>query len=264
MISKGGTNVADLEQEQVFDGDGITLYHGRCEDVLPRLTGPVDAVIADLPYSTTRNTWDKMIEPHALWDAYKPLRLPTTPVLLFASGLFAATMISSNPSEFKYDLIWDKEAVTGFLNAKRQPLRAHETILVFYARQPSYDPQMVYTGRSSHSRGSRKDRTVNHYNRFENTEVVNQDGYQHPRSILRFKRPKGARHPTQKPVKLMEWMIRSYTRPGDLILDNVAGSGTTLVAARNCGRRAIGVEMSEEHVTHAVDRLRSGAEGDHW
>lgn len=234
---------------------------------MPTIPVLCDAVMADLPYATTRNTWDRPIDPKILWHCYNALMRPTTPVLLFGSGIFTAQMMMSNDKAWKYNLVWDKEATTGQLNAKRQPLRGHEDILVFYRKQPHYDPQMVFTGRSSHSRGSSTERTVNHYNEFRNTPVVEQDGYQYPRSILSFRRPKlrkGEGHPTQKPVALMEWMIRSYTRPGDLILDNVCGSGTTLVAARNCGRRAIGIESYDPYIELAVDRLVSGAEGDRW
>lgn len=250
--------------EPVFNDDGIELYHGRCEDVLPFLTTPVDAVVADLPYETTRNSWDRAIAPKILWHLYHQLARPTTPFLVFGSGKFTARMVVSNEDEFRYSLVWDKEAVSGHLNAKKQPLRSHEDIMVFYAKQPFYDPQMVYTGRSSHSRGKRTDRTINHYGDFVNTPVVEQDGYQYPRSILTFKRPKGGKHPTQKPVALIEWMIRSFTKPGDLVLDNVCGSATTLVAARNCGRRAVGIEMHEPYIEHCIERLQSGAEGDLW
>lgn len=256
-----------LEGEVVYDADGIVLYHGRCEDVLPRLTDLVDLVAADLPYQTTQQTWDRMIDPKILWHLYRGLIRPRTPVVLFGSGIFAARMTLSNEAAFKYDLIWDKDAVTGFLNAKRMPLRCHENLLVFYEQAPAYEPQMVYTGRSSHSRGSRQDRTINHYGDFRNTEVVDQDGYQHPRSIVKFRRPKlpkGKGHPNQKPVALMEWLIRSFTKPGDLVLDNVAGSATTLVAARNCGRRAIGIEMDDDFVDMAVARLESGSTADRW
>lgn len=248
----------------VYDEGGITLYAGRCEDVMPFLVEPVDAIMADLPYQTTKNTWDRMIDPKILWHLYHGVMRPATPVLMFGSGTFTARMVMSNEAEYRYDLVWDKDAVTGFLNAKKQPLRAHENIMVFYRKPPFYESQMIFTGRKSHSRGKRVDRTVNHYGAFENTPVVDTDGFQHPRSILTFKRPKGGKHPTQKPVALMEWMIRSYTQPGDVILDNTAGSSSTLVAARNCGRRAIGIEMHDEHIENSLDRLRSGSEGDKW
>jgi site-specific DNA-methyltransferase (adenine-specific) len=125
---------------------------------------------------------------------------------------------------------------------------------------------MVHTGRSSHSRGGRRDRTVNQWGEFENTPVVvDQDGWQYPRSILTFPRPKFDRgHPSQKPVALAEWLIRTYTDPGQLVLDNVAGSGTTLVAARNLGRRAVGIELEEEFCEMTAERLASGSAGDRW
>lgn len=250
-----------------FAGNGVELMAGDCLAVMPTLKERVALICADLPYGTTRNHWDRPIDAKMLWHCYHALAGPRTPIVLFGTGMFAARMMLSNEAEWKYDLVWDKEAVSGHLNAKRQPLRAHENLLVFYREQPHYEPQMVYTGRSSHSRGSRKDRVVNHYGQFENTPVVEQDGYQYPRSILSFKRPKlpkGTGHPNQKPVALVEWIIRSFTKPGDLVLDNVCGSGTTLVAARNCGRRAIGIEQHEPYVTQAVARLQSGSEGDRW
>lgn len=255
--------------EPVYDADGIQLFHGRCEDVLPFVHDLVDMVYADLPYATTQQHWDRMIDPKTLWYLYRALIRPTTPVVLFGTGAFAATMLLSNPDEFRYDLVWDKEAVTGFLNAKRQPLRCHENLLVFGKRPGTYNPQLVFTGRSSHGRGKNLDRTINHYGGFQNTDVSEEqpDGWQHPRSILRFKRPKmpkGTGHPNQKPVALADWAIRTYTNPGDLVLDNVCGSATTLVAARTAGRRAIGIEMHEPFVEMAVARLESGSEEDRW
>lgn len=251
----------------VYARDGIELYFGRCEDVMPHLRSTVDLVCADLPFGLTRNDWDRMIDPKILWHLYHQLIGPRTPTVLFAAGIFAGQMMMSNPDEFAYDLIWSKEAVSGHLNVKRQPLRAHENLLVFYREAPYYESQMVYTGRSSHSRGKTVERTVNHYGQFVNTPVVEQNGYQHPRSILTFKRPKlpkGQGHPNQKPTALLEWIIKSYTKPGDLVLDNVCGSASTLVAARNCGRRAVGIEMHEPYVEAAIKRLESGAEGDNW
>lgn len=243
--------------------DGIEVHHGNCLDIMPTL-GTVDAVLADLPYATTRNDWDRPIDPKLLWHNYDWLCHDRAPVVLFGSGIFTARMISSNEPAYRYTLVWDKQAVTGHLNSKRQPLRAHEDLNVFYRKQPTYHPQMVHTGRASHSRGSRRDRTLNHWGLFENTDVVEQDGFQYPRSIVAFARPKAGRHPTQKPVALMEWLIRTYTNEGDVVLDNVAGSGTTLIAARNCGRRAIGIETFDAYVDMIVERLESGSEGDQW
>lgn len=253
----------------VYDADGIQLYHGRCEDVMPLIVELVDLVFADLPYATTQQHWDRMIDPKVLWYLYGSLLRPTSPVLLFGTGLFAATMALSKADWYRYDLVWDKDAVTGFLNAKRQPLRCHENILVFGERPGTYNPQLVFTGRTSHGRGKKLDRTIHHYGGFQNTDVNpdQPEGWQHPRSILKFKRPKlpkGKGHPNQKPVDLARWVLNTYTNPGDLVLDNVAGSATSLVAARSTGRRAIGIEMHEPFVEMAIARLESGSEEDRW
>lgn len=248
----------------VYDADGVQLYHGDCLDLMGVLPGTVDAVLADLPYGTTRNQWDRVLPNKLLWHLYRGLIGDRTPLVLFGTGMFSARLMLAQPDLYRYSLVWKKEAVSGHLNAKRQPLREHEDLLVFYDRQCTYNPQMVFTGRASHSRGKRVDRTVNHYGAHHNTPVVEQHGYQHPRSVLTFPRPKGGKHPTQKPIDLMRWLVRTYTNPGDLILDNVCGSGTTLVAARLEGRRSIGIEADEKHVHNAAERLASGSEGDRW
>lgn len=253
--------------DPVYDRDGVTLYHGDCLVVLHQLLVTVQLVLEDLPYGTTRMDWDRPIDNKLLWHALAGLCGPRTPVVAFGTGSFWAELVMSNRADYRYDLIWDKQAVTGHLNAKKQPLRAHENIAVFYRQQPAYQPQMVFTGRSSHSRGSRSERTVNQWGGFENTEVVDQDGFQYPRSIIQAKRPKlpkGKGHPSQKPVELLGTIVRSFTAPGDLVLDPVAGSGSTLVAARTAGRRAIGIEQDPEWVANIIERLDSGSEGDNW
>lgn len=253
--------------EPVYDADGVTLYGGDCFTVMPFLREPVDMVLADPPYQTTRNTWDRALPNKMLWHEYRQLVRPRAAVVLFGTGVFSADLVLSNPGQYRYTLIWDRDAVSGYLNAKRQPLRCHEDLNVFYAQQPTYNPQMVFTGRRSHSRGKRTDRALNHYGAHANTEVVDQEGYQYPRTIVTIKRPKmpkGAGHPTQKPVELLRWLIRTYTNPGDLVLDNVCGSASTLVAARAEGRRAIGIEWHDPYIEMAAARLASGSEGDRW
>lgn len=251
-----------------YEGDGITLYHGDCLFVMPLLSSTFDFVLADLPYGSTRNDWDREIPAKLLWSQYHALIGKRTAVALFGSGIFSARTVVSNERQYKYSLVWDKAAVTGHLNAKKRPLAAHEEVHVFYEAQPTYNPQMVFTGRSSHSRGKRTDRTINHWGHFTNTEVVEQAGYQYPRSILTFPRPKLPKgftgHPNQKPVALCEWFVRTFTNEGELVLDNVAGSGTTLVAARNAGRRAIGIEAREDYCEMAATRLASGSPEDRW
>lgn len=241
----------------------VVLYHGRCEDVMGQLVSEGFAmVMADLPYATTRNDWDRPIDPKVLWWHYDRLLIERGPTILFGTGRFAARMIVSNERHFRYDLIWDKQAVSGFLNARKMPLRAHEQLQVFYRAQPWYEPQMVDTGRRSHSRGRRRDRTINHYGHFENTPVPDEQEGQHPRSILSYPRPKQSVHPTQKPLGLCEWAVRSYCPPGAAVLDNVCGSGTTLLAAARAGRRAVGIEMREDYCELAASRLAARFEMD--
>jgi hypothetical protein len=247
-----------------YEGEGVTLYHGDCLEVMPLLTERFDLVLADLPYGSTHNHWDRELPNKLLWAGYHELVGPRSPMVLFGTGLFGAELLVSNKAEYRYSLVWDKQAVTGHLNAKRQPLRAHEDLHVFYAQQPIYQPQMVYTGRASHSRGRRVDRTIHHWGGFHNTDVVDQGGFQYPRSILTFKRPKNTKHPNQKPVALCEWLVRTFTVEGAAVLDNVCGSATTLVAARNVGRRAVGIELYEPYAEEAARRLESDAEGDRW
>lgn len=259
-----------MRPEPHYQDDAVRLFAGDCLAVMPHLTEPVDLVIADLPYGTTPNQWDRPIDPKLLWSAYRSLVKPRGAVILFGSGIFSARTVLANEADFRYTLVWRKMAVSGHLNAKRQPLREHEDLIVFYRQQPTYNPQMVQTGRRSHSRGGRVDRTNRHYGEYVNTPVAEEQEGQYPRSILEFPRPKlpkGKGHPTQKPVDLLRWLIRTYSNPGDLVLDNVAGSGSTLVAARSEGRRAVGVEIDEDdnnYVGMAAARLASGSEEDRW
>lgn len=248
----------------VYDHDGVTLYQGDCLTIMPTLPQRVGMILADLPYGTTRNHWDRPLPNKLLWHCYRQLAGPRTPIVLFGTGRFGAELIVSNAADYRYTIVWDKDAVSGHLNAKRQPLRCHEDLMVFYGKQPTYHPQMVDTGRRSHSRGTKRDRTINHYGLFENTGVVDQGGMQYPRTIVKSTRPKSGQHPNQKPVELCEWLIRTFTDPGDLVLDNVAGVATTLIAARNTGRRGIGIEDHAPYIERAVARLHSGATGDRW
>ena len=173
-----------------------------------------------------------------------------------------ALLMLSNPKWWRYNLVWDKMHSTGFLNANRQPLRCHEEVCVFYRKQPTYNPQKV-PGPKSHSKGKAKDRTDRNYGKYgfvDNSEL--HGNMKFPTSILRFQRPAPsvAEHPTQKPVALCEWLIRTYTDPGQTVLDNCMGSGTTGVACANTGREFIGMELDPDYFETARRRI-SSAEG---
>jgi site-specific DNA-methyltransferase (adenine-specific) len=217
--------------------------------------GSVDMVMADLPYGTTQNKWNSVIPLEPLWKEYWRLLKSNGTVVLTAQTMFTASLMVSSPNEHRYNLIWEKTKAGGFLNARRMPLQAHEDIVVFYKSLPTYNPQMEpgkpYTKKAV-SNGDGKN-----YGKFDRQgkTAVNR-GERFPRSILKIANDNhGSVHPTQKPVALMEYLIRTYTNEGETVLDNTMGSGTTGVACVNTGRRFIGIERDEEYMEIAKDRI---------
>lgn len=248
-----------------YERDGITIYCGDCLEVMPQLAGPFDAIIADLPYGITACCWDTVIPFEPLWEQYK--RLATGAIVLFGSQPFTSKLVMSNLEWFRYEWIWKKTTVSGFLNANKRPLVTHESLLVFGENLQIYNPQMVAGKWHERNRAQRDDQKTEVYGDFEGLgEVWTKQFY--PRSVIEFSqdldrsithahRPlKLQRHPTQKPVALLRYLIRTYTNEGDIILDNAMGSGTTLVAAQHEGRRAIGIDNLEKWCKVAVKRLR--------
>lgn len=230
-----------------------TLYLGDCLEVLPTLPN-VDAVICDLPYGTTQNKWDCPLPLDELWGEYR--RLCQGAVVLTAAQPFTTRLIASNEAGFRYSWVWHKSRPTGFLNAKHQPLRAHEDVCVFYDAQPTYNPQFGI-GASNHvsSKPRAKGRSENYGAQYEITEEVTDRKY--PTSVLPFTAisPTDGVHPTQKPVALMEYLVLTYTDPANLVLDNCMGSGTTGVAAVGLDRDFIGIEREERYFDIACKRI---------
>lgn len=240
-----------------YERDGITVYCGDCLEVMPGLEPPFDALISDWPYGTTACSWDSIMPLEPLWEQCKRLVKKRGTVVTTASQPFTSVLVMSNLEWFRYDLAWDKKTKTGHLNASIMPLRRHETILVFSAvsnGQFTYNPQMI-KGKFRQKGGTGKNGGV--YGK-HNVYIKFNDCY-HPSSVLEISRGSCLEnlHPTQKPVDLMAYLIRAYTNPGDIVLDNAMGSGSTLVAAQCEGRRAVGVELSEEYCQVAVERLAS-------
>src|ERR1035441_7611627 len=243
------TSVSAGSVTPYYDQDGITIYHGDCLQVLPTLSASsVDMVLCDLPYGVTaRNAWDTIIPFEQLWPEYN--RLSRGAVVLTAIQPFTSALVMSNAEQFKYEWVWSKQQGTGFLNAKKQPLRSHEQVLVFYRTQPTYNPQMR-TGFKPYV--CKSGRATTNYG--EQVSVVTEsNGERYPITVVDFGYDKNKVHPTQKPVALMEYLIKTYTDAGDLVLDNCMGSGTTLVAARNTGRRAIGIDIEEKYCEAAIN-----------
>lgn len=234
------------------------LLCGDCLELMKGIPdGSVDMVLCDLPYGNTRNSWDVKIDIATLWDQYRRIVKTTGAILLFGSGRFTAELMQSNPKEWRYNLIWEKTTPTGFLNAKRMPLRCHEDILVFYRQPPCYNPIMTKGIRKvSSAEHKRNSKIGSSYGKYKTTSYDSNIRY--PRSVLHFStdKQKSALHPTQKPVALLEFLIRMYTDENNLVLDNCMGSGSTGVACLRTGRKFIGMELDDKYFQIAQERIR--------
>ena len=224
-----------------------SLIEGDCLAVLPLLPPrSVDLILCDLPYGTTQNGWDSEIDLPALWAQYERVVKPRGAIVLTAHGPFTARLVLSRERLFRYKIVWVKSKPTNFLNAKKQPLRRHEDVCVFYAKQPTYHPQMA--AGEPYNKGTRKAQFTGSYGRFNPSEVAS-DGERYPTDVVYFKTAESEGpvwHPTQKPVELGRYLIRTFTDPGATVLDNAFGSGSFPVAAAAEGRRFIGIERNEQ------------------
>lgn len=219
---------------------------GDCLDVMEKMPdGCIDMILCDLPYGTTQNKWDSVIPLEELWKRYKRILKPNGVVVLTSVGMFTAQLMLSQPKMFKYRWIWQKSKATNFLNAKKQPLRKFEDVCVFYKKQPTYNPQMLEG--KPYDKGVRKNQLSGSYGDFQPAHV-HSDGLRYPTDIIYFKTAESEGevwHPTQKPVELGRYLVRTYTNPGDIVLDNTCGSGSFLVSALLEGRNFIGIEKNE-------------------
>ena len=223
------------------------VIEGDCIEVMGHLpNGCIDMVLCDLPYGTTQNKWDSIVPLDELWAEYKRIVKPNGAIVLTSQGLFTAMLIMSQPKMFKYKWVWEKSKPTNFLNAKKQPLRKHEDVCVFYQRQPVYNPQM--TEGEPYDKGVRKNQLSGSYGDFLPVHV-HSDGKRYPTDVVYFKTAESEGdviHATQKPVELGRYFVRTYSRLGDLILDNTSGSGSFLVAALMEGRNFMGIEKNAD------------------
>lgn len=237
------------------------IYHGDCLKLMKNIDDKsIDMILCDLPYGVTNNPKDITIPFDELWKNYERIIKDNGAIVLFAQGIFAAKLILSNEKLFRYDLIWKKgERVSGFLNSKKQPLRNHEQILVFYKNPPTYNPQFT-EGQPLHSKGKKyleKEGVNNNYGYYTTMTPETRKGstQKYPKSVLNFERPHPPIHRTQKPIKLCEWLIKTYSNEGDIIFDNTMGIGTTCIAAKNTGRNYIGIELDQVYFNIAKNEL---------
>ena len=223
------------------------LYEEDCLECMKRISdASIDMILCDLPYGMKQNQWDSYIPLDLLWEQYKRIIKPNGAIILTSQGLFTAKLIMSQPKLFKYRWIWEKSKPTNFLNAKKQPLRKYEDVCVFYKKLPTYNPQMKLG--EPYNKGIRKNQLSGSYGDFQPVHVFS-DGERYPTDIIYVKTAESEGevvHPTQKPIELGRYFVRTYSKPGDVILDNTFGSGSFLVAALMEGRNFIGIEKNED------------------
>ena len=229
----------------------IQLFHGDCLEVMKDIPDKsIDMVLCDLPYGTTQNKWDSAIPLEPLWEQYKRIIKDNGAILLFGSQPFTTILNYSNISNYRYEWVWIKNNSTGFQLANKRPLKKHELISVFYKKQPTYNPQGLIEYNKINKRGSMG----------ENWSEMNSNNYiqrwtNYPTQILEYKYDKQKLHPTQKPVALLEYLIKTYTNEGEIVLDNTMGSGSTGVACVNTNRKFIGIELDEKYFNIAKNRI---------
>ena len=232
------------------------LYEADCLDFMKQIPSEtVDMILCDLPYGITQNQWDCDIPLDLLWNQYIRIIKPNGAIVLTSQGLFTARLIMSQPQLYKYKWVWEKSKPTNFLNAKKQPLRKHEDVCIFYKKQPVYNPQMVQG--EPYDKGIRKNQLSGSYGDFQPVRVQS-SGERYPTDVLYIKTAESegeVLHPTQKPVELGRYFVRTYSNPGDVILDNTFGSGSFLVAALMEGRNFIGIEKNDEVSLFKKDKI---------
>ena len=232
----------------------IQLYNGDCLELMKNIPdGSVDLVLCDLPYGTTRNKWDCIIPLDRLWEQYKRVIKDNGAIVLFAQTPFDKVLGVSNLDMLKYEWVWQKSQGTGHLNAKKMPMKSHENILVFYKKLPTYNPQW---GEGKPYRCKSSVHSSNYGKQKYRTETVS-DGKRYPLDCLKINRTEKDRHlhPTQKPVELLEYLIKTYTNENDVVLDNCMGSGSCGVACINTNRNFIGIELDKGYFDIAKKRI---------
>lgn len=272
-VSGIGEKTIQRIKEALLDGNKYTseynpnchldinnLYHGNCLELMSGIRDKsIDMILCDLPYGTTACKWDSVIPFKPLWVQYERIIKDNGAIVLFGSQPFTSALIMSNPKLFRYEVVWKKERPTNFMMAKKQIMKYHENILIFYKNQPKFHPQM--RKRKEENKRKNKPRGLENQvwdiedtGRYKNRVLSGTNDYIYPNSILEFNMERGL-HPTQKPVALFEYLIKTYTNEDDIVLDNCIGSGTTAIAAINTNRQFIGFELDDNYYKLAKNRV---------
>jgi site-specific DNA-methyltransferase (adenine-specific) len=239
--------------------ENITLHNGDCIEGMKKIASKsIDMINCDLPYALTDNHWDKPLDLNEVFKEYIRVIKDNGCIALFSCQPFTTDLINAGRKWFRYEIIWDKNIGTDFFNAKVKPLRSHENILIFYKKKPVYNPQKEQ-GKPYKKREAEECFFSTIGKNFKRTGEANTDGLRYPKTVLRYAKEQG-KHTTQKPVPLVEWLIKTYTNEGDLVLDNTMGSGTCGVACINLNRRFIGWELDPEIFKVAEKRVNDAIE----
>ena len=241
----------------------MNLMLGDCLERMKEIPdGSIDMILTDPPYGTTACKWDSIISLEPMWEQLKRIIKPNGAIVMTASQPFTTTLISSNMGMFKYTWVWEKSHPTGFALAKKRPLKYHEDVCIFYSKQPTYNPQM-WQGKPNHGDNNHLTGALNNAKSQPNLKAVKakKDGVKYPKDTLKVNSHNRAdlSHPTQKPVALMEYLIKTYTNEGETVLDFTMGSGTTGVAAKNLNRDFIGIELDEGYFEIAKGRINGNS-----
>ena len=236
--------------------DNLWLMQGDCLERMKEIPdGSVDMVLTDPPYGTTACKWDSIIPLEPMWEQLRRVVKPNGAIVMTASQPFTTTLIASNMKMFKYCWVWEKSQAVGHLNAWRMPLKQHEDVCVFYRKQCTYNPQIVDKPKENQRPVTSRTKTSDCYGNHKLNVHRCPPDMSMPRSIVKFNNQQRQVHPTQKPVALMEYLIKTYTNEGEVILDFTMGSGTTGVACMNTNRNFIGIELDENYYSIATNRI---------
>ena len=238
---------SDIEVNLDINTENFQLINGNCLVEMKNIhSKSIDMILCDLPYGMTKNSWDIALPFDELWNEYNRIIKDNGAIILFGSQPFTSLMITSNLKMFRYSLVWEKNKFSDFLNAKRKPMKTNEDIVIFYKKQPTYNPQYWYsTPYERWNKQSAVDKQSNYGSHKEN--YVQSDGKRLPTTVLKFNRVERPVHPTQKPTNLLEWLIKTYSNENDVVLDNCMGSGSTGVACKNTNRKFIGIELEKKY-----------------
>lgn len=243
----------------------MELFNGDCLQIMKDFPEKsIDMILCDLPYGITKCEWDKPIDFEKLWEQYTRIIKDNGAIVLFSSQPFTTDLINSNRKLFRYEIIWEKTQKTGFYNANKMPLKGHENILIFYKKLPTYNPQKYIVERNDIGRVREKkaDRCVLYGH--ANAQDYKETGERYPHDVIHFSNWNGAlfgktqnatKHPTQKPIQVLEYLIKTYSNEGDVVLDNCMGSGSTGVACINTNRDFIGIELDKNFFVIAKERI---------